>query len=131
MHSVKKIAHFSLQFWQSHASCQVQVLFLLNFVSTIFQKSCIVCFLSPVDELKTIKWFTLLAGRDVRKTKSFSIFSVLIFGNLNIFFDRDYIFSVCSSSMLFCGPFESSESSNKYSDAMYNVRRSIFSILFC
>ena len=82
----------------------MQVLFSLNYVSTNFQRSFIIRFLSPVDELKSIKWFTLLASRDVRKTNS-----VLVFGNLNSSFDRDDISCVCSSSMLFRGSFESCE----------------------
>ena len=102
------------------------MLFSLNFVSTNFQRSCIIRFLSPVDELKSIKWLTLLASRDVRKTNSFRIFSVLVFGNLNSSFDCDNISCVCSSSMLFCGSFESCESSNKFSDCMYIGSGSIY-----
>ena len=75
--------HFSLQFWQLHASSQVQMLFSLNFVSTNFQGRCIIRFLSPVEELISIKPFTLLASPDVRKANSFRILSVLVFGNLN------------------------------------------------
>ena len=107
-----------LQFWQSHASCQVQMLFSSNFVSTIFQSNSIIRFLSPVDELKSIKCFTLLASRDVRKTNSFLVFSVLVFGNLNSSFDRDDKFVIFSSLMLFCGSFESCKSSNKFSDCI-------------
>ena len=95
------------------------MLFSLNFVSTKFQRSCIIRFLSPLDELKSIKWFTLLASRDVPMTNSFCIFSVLVFGNLSSSFDRDDKFCVCSSSMLLCGLFESCESSNKFSDCRH------------
>ena len=118
MHSVEKIVHFSLPFWQSQASCQVKVLFSLNFVSTDFQRNCIIHFMSPVDELSSIKWFTLFASRNLRTTNSFRIFSVLVFGNLNSSLDRDDISLVRSSSMLFCGSFESCESSNMFSDCM-------------
>ena len=51
-------------------------------------------FLIPLDEMKSIKWFTSMASRDVRKTTSFRTFSLLVFGNLNSSFDHDDIFCV-------------------------------------
>ena len=97
----------------------------------ISRRASIILFLIPVDELKSIKCFTLLASRDVRTMKSLQIFSVLVFSNLNGSFDRDDISCVCSSSMLFCGSFESCENSNKFSDCNYIGSGSIFKILIC
>ena len=71
----------------------------------------IICFLSPVNEVKSIKWFTLLDCQDMRKPNFFLIFSVLVCDNLNSSFHRDDKSCVCSSSKLlrFCGSFESCE----------------------
>ena len=106
------------------------MLFLLNFVSKNYQRRCIIRFLSSVDELKSIKWCTLLVSRNVLRN-FFLSFSVLVFGNFNSSFDCDFRSWVCSSSMLFCGSFESCGICNNFSDCIYIDSGSIFSILIC
>ena len=108
-----------------HFHIKLQMLFSLNFISTNFQKSCINTLLSLADELKSIRWFTLLASRDVRKM------NFCRFDNLKSSLDRDDKSSVCSSSMLFCASFQNCESSNKFSECMYIGSGIIFSFLIC
>ena len=86
-------------------------------------------FLSPVDELKSIKQFNLWASQDVRKTIFLHFFCPSLWQLEQ--FNHDDISCVCSKSVLFCGSFENCESSNKISDYMNIGSGSILSILIC
>ena len=76
------IVHLFLHWMQSHASCQVQILFSLYFSSMKFHISCRIRFLSPALFVKSTCLSILFAIRLVRIVNSPRAFSVLIWALL-------------------------------------------------